>query len=143
VRALLLLALLCLGAADPLEEATQALAAELRCPVCQNLSVADSPSEMATQMRAVIRDRLAAGESPAQLRAYFVSRYGEWILLAPPKHGFNWVAWAGPFAALGLGAGVLALVLRRATRRAAPPPPALAPDVAARLAAALREEERP
>src|SRR5574337_1903797 len=90
--------------AGSLEEQTLRLAAELRCPVCQNLSVADSPSEMATQMREVIHDKLKNGESPDQIRSYFVSRYGEWILLSPARRGFNWVAWLLPFVAI-LGGG--------------------------------------
>src|SRR5262245_41175636 len=59
------------------------VSAQLRCVVCQNLSVADSPSEMAGQMRAIVRERLASGETPAQVTQYFVDKYGEWILLSP------------------------------------------------------------
>src|SRR5262245_17886752 len=69
------------------EDVVHDIAAQLRCVVCQNLSVADSPSEMASQMRAIIRERLAAGESPAEVQRYFVDRYGEWILLSPPRRG--------------------------------------------------------
>ena len=74
------------AAAVPVDEKTvHDVAAQLRCVVCQSLSVADSPSETANQMRGIIRERLAAGESPAEVRAYFVEKYGEWILLAPPS----------------------------------------------------------
>lgn len=125
--------------AGSLEDQAQALAAELRCPVCQNLSVGDSPSEMATQMRDLIREQLARGESPEQVRAYFVSRYGEWILLAPARRGFNWVAWLLPFGALlgGLGLVVRRAVSRRPAPVAAPLPP-LDPRYAGRLAAELQ-----
>src|SRR5574337_1180963 len=99
--------------AGSLEEQTLRLAAELRCPVCQNLSVADSPSEMATQMREVIHDKLKNGESPDQIRSYFVSRYGEWILLSPARRGFNWVAWLLPFVAILGGGGIIVLTIRR------------------------------
>src|SRR5574337_1306371 len=99
--------------AGSLEERTLRLAAELRCPVCQNLSVADSPSEMATQMREVIHDKLKNGESPDQIRSYFVSRYGEWILLSPARRGFNWVAWLLPFVAILGGGGIIVLTIRR------------------------------
>lgn len=100
------------------------VAAELRCVVCQNLSVADSPSEMATQMRAIVRERLAAGDTPAQVRQYFVERYGEWILLAPPRRGFTLVVWLAPLVAVVVGFALVALLLRRWTtrRRTAPPP---------------------
>src|SRR2546422_2525264 len=90
-------------AAPVSEETVHEVAAQLRCVVCQNLSVADSPSEMASQMRAIIRDRLAAGERPAEVQQYFVDRYGEWILLSPPRRGFNLLVWLVPLAAGGGG----------------------------------------
>ena len=95
------------------DRTVQEIAAQLRCVVCQNLSVADSPSETANQMRAIIRERLAAGDSPAQVRAYFVDKYGLWILLAPPREGFTLLVWVAPFVVL-LGGLVLvgALILR-------------------------------
>jgi cytochrome c-type biogenesis protein CcmH len=107
------------------EQTVHDVAAELRCVVCQNLSVADSPSEMAAQMRAIVRERLEAGETPEQVREYFVARYGEWILLAPRRSGFNLLVWGFPLAALAVGFAIVALLLRRWTRRrgAAPAPP--------------------
>jgi cytochrome c-type biogenesis protein CcmH len=95
------------------------IAAQLRCVVCQNLSVADSPSEMAQQMRAVVRERLAAGDTPDQVVQYFVERYGEWILLAPRRRGFTLLVWILPPLALLAGLGVLAVLLRTWTRRGA------------------------
>ena len=125
------------------EEQTNGLAAELRCPVCQNLSVGDSPSEMANQMREVIREKLKEGESPEQIRAYFVSRYGEWILLAPKRQGFNWVAWLLPFGAILGGLGVIGWVVRRAIARGRAPREEelhpLDPRYAGRLEAELKE----
>ncbi len=114
-----------IGAASSLslEDDTQEIARLLRCPVCQNLSVADSPSELAVQMREVIRDRLRQGESREQIMAYFVEKYGEWILLSPARHGFNWLAWIAPFAGLlgGLGAmGGLLYRWRRSSTRVSP-----------------------
>lgn len=94
------------------------IAAQLRCVVCQNLSVADSPSEMAIQMRGIVRERLAAGDSPAQVVEYFVDKYGEWILLSPRRRGFTLLVWIAPFAAVAIGLGLVAVVLRRWTRRA-------------------------
>jgi len=100
------------------EDVVHEVAVQLRCVVCQNLSVADSPSEMASQMRAIIRERLAAGESPAEVQRYFVERYGEWILLAPPRRGFNLLVWLLPLAAVLVGLAAAALLIRRWTRRA-------------------------
>ena len=98
---------------------------QLRCVVCQNLSVADSPSEMAQQMRVIVRERLAAGDSPDQVIQYFVDKYGEWILLKPRRQGFNWLVWLAPAVAVVIGLAVFALVVRRWTRhgtRSAPVP---------------------
>jgi len=106
------------------EQAVYEIAAQLRCVVCQNLSVADSPSEMANQMRAVVRERLAAGETPEQVIRYFVDKYGEWILLSPPRRGFTLLVWIVPAISVVLGIGVVALLVRSWTRRrpAAPRP---------------------
>src|SRR5574337_577326 len=132
--------------AGSLEEQTLRLAAELRCPVCQNLSVADSPSEMATQMREVIHEKLKNGESPDQIRNYFVSRYGEWILLSPARQGFNWLAWLLPFVALLGGGGIIILTIRRSIRRGhksnVERPGSTDPRYASRLESELKEWER-
>ena len=86
-------------AADPpdLEDQTRVLAAELRCVVCQNLSVADSPSEMAQQMRAIVREQLQAGRTPQEVRDFFVSKYGEWVLLKPKTSGMSLLLWVLPY----------------------------------------------
>lgn len=114
----LLAALPAAGAVPVSEDTVREIGADLRCVVCQNLSVADSPSETANQMRAIIRERLAAGESPAQVKAYFVEKYGLWILLSPPKQGFNLLVWVVPFVGLGLGLVLVGVVVRRWSRRA-------------------------
>jgi cytochrome c-type biogenesis protein CcmH len=118
------------------DETAYRIASELRCVVCQNLSVADSPSEMAAQMRAIVRERLAAGDSPEEVREYFVARYGEWILLAPRRRGFNLVVWGFPIAAVAVGLLAVALLLRRWTRR----PVAAAPRVDAAMSERIRRE---
>lgn len=106
----------------------QAIAAQLRCPVCQNESVADSPAVLAAQMRALIREKLAAGESAEQITAYFVSRYGEWILLEPPRSGLTSLVWIVPPAVLLLGGVIAARFLRRTVRRLPLPHPSSTPE---------------
>jgi cytochrome c-type biogenesis protein CcmH len=113
------------------EQTVHDVASQLRCVVCQSLSVADSPSETANQMRGIIRERLAAGESPAQVRAYFVEKYGDWILLSPPASGFTLLVWVVPFIGLGLGLVLVAVVVRRWSRGAQAPVTAQ-PDLAMR-----------
>jgi len=118
------------------------IAEQLRCVVCQNLSVADSPSEMAGQMRGVIKERLASGERPDQVVAYFVDKYGEWILLSPPRRGFTLLVWILPAVAVIVGIGIVALVLRRWTRRpVAPPRPALDPAMRERIRQEMETEK--
>jgi len=102
--------------AQDLEAQAAAIAAKLRCPVCQNESVADSPAELAAQMRALIRHKLAAGETADQIVAYFVSKYGEWILLEPPRRGVLWIVWLAPALAVLAGAAVAVSYLRRGLR---------------------------
>jgi len=133
------------AAAAPVDEKTvHDVAAQLRCVVCQSLSVADSPSETASQMRGIIRERLAAGESPAEVRAYFVEKYGEWILLAPPKSGFNLLVWVVPFVGLGLGLVLVAVVLRRWSRKIPPGAPATVdPALRERIRREMSETESP
>jgi cytochrome c-type biogenesis protein CcmH len=111
------------SAATPVsEQAVHEVAAQLRCVVCQSLSVADSPSETANQMRGIIRERLAAGESPEQVRAYFVEKYGDWILLSPPKSGFTLLVWVVPFVGLGIGLVLILMTVRRWSRTQHPTP---------------------
>jgi len=111
---------LALGAtASDLEARVRDIAAQLRCPVCQGLSVADSPSELANEMRTLIREQLQQGKTSAEVLDYFAQRYGEWILLAPPKHGFNLVIWVLPFVLLPIGAATVYWGARRWVRSSA------------------------
>ena len=101
-----------------LEARTSDVARQLRCPVCQGLSIQDSPSELSQSMRAVVRDQLAAGKTPDEVKAYFVSKYGEWILLAPAAHGFNIVAYALPVFVVVGGCLLIVVAVRRWTSAA-------------------------
>ncbi len=78
------------------------IASQLRCPVCQGESAAESNAGVSQEMRRQIAEMLREGKSEAAIREYFVKRYGEWILYAPPKKGINWLLWLAP--AIGLGA---------------------------------------
>jgi cytochrome c-type biogenesis protein CcmH len=105
-----------------MDERVNDIASGLRCPVCQNLSVADSPSRLAGEMRSEIETRLEAGETPEEVRAFFVDRYGEWVLLAPERRGLNLLPWVLPIAGLVVGAAIwFAAFRRRPDRRGAPP----------------------
>lgn len=96
-----------------LEERARQLAESIRCPVCLNLSIEASPDPLAREMKELIRERLARGESPEEIRAYFVQRYGEWILLTPEPEGLNLTLWLLPAAGLLAGAVVVWLAVRR------------------------------
>jgi cytochrome c-type biogenesis protein CcmH len=102
-----------------LDAQTRAVSAQLRCPVCQGESIQDSPADLAVEMRAVVRDQLAAGRTPDEVKAYFMARYGEWILLAPPARGFNLLLYVLPFALLILGGALLYASARRWQRQSA------------------------
>lgn len=105
---------------EALERSYVRVARQLRCPVCQQLSILESPAELAVEMRAVVRERLAAGDSEEEVLAYFVSKYGQWVLLDPPKEGFNLVVWLGPLALLLGGAAFLAKVFTGWLRASGP-----------------------
>jgi len=105
-------------------ERTKQVASLLRCPVCQGLSVADSPSSTAQNMKANVRDMLAAGYDQDQILAYFERSYGEFVRLEPARRGVNWLVWVAPVAALLLGIFVVFLALRpKGGATPAPEPP--------------------
>jgi cytochrome c-type biogenesis protein CcmH len=144
IMTLVALAVATASAAVPVsEETVHDVAAQLRCVVCQSLSVADSPSETAHQMKGIIRERLAAGESPEQVKAYFVEKYGTWILLSPPRQGFNLLVWVVPFVGLAGGLVLVLILVRRWSRRpaAATDSPPLSADMRARIRREMAERE--
>ncbi|MGB3723596.1 MAG: cytochrome c-type biogenesis protein [Pacificimonas sp.] len=99
---------------DPAQEAeAQALMYELRCLVCQSQSIADSDAEMAVDMRAVVRERIAAGQEPLEVRNYLIARYGDWVTFSPPKRGANLILWATPAILLLVGGFIAARLFRR------------------------------
>ncbi len=96
------------------EAQAMTLMQEIRCLVCQGQSVADSDAELAGDMRALIRQRIAAGEKPADIRAWLIQRYGDWVSFSPPVKPLTWPLWAAPILILIAG-GVLAA--RKLSRR--------------------------
>ena len=97
-----------------LDDAATALASVMRCPVCQGLSINDSPAESARNMKRQVRAMLAAGYDDHQTKEYFVGAYGEFVLMSPKPEGFNLLVWILP-GALVLGGLVVIgfMVLRR------------------------------
>jgi cytochrome c-type biogenesis protein CcmH len=125
------------AASEAPEERVERIAAELRCPVCQGLSVADSPSETARGMRELVAQRVAEGHGDEEIREEFRRSYGDWVFLSPPTTGPAALMWLLPLALVGLGAAV---AWTRARGRPAPgrePAPA---DLAALRARVAREE---
>ena len=102
-----------------LEARTMALAAELRCLVCQNQTIADSHADLAVDLRRQIRDLLGQGRSDAQVRDYMTARYGDFVLYKPPFKPTTAVLWLGPPLLLGAALAGLLLTLR-ARQRASP-----------------------
>ncbi len=123
--------------ADPaLEARARSLSRELRCLVCQSESIDDSNADLAHDLRVLVRERLKAGDSDAQVLDYLRSRYGEYVLLKPPVERATWLLWFGPGAVLVLvllGVGLAAL-----RRRPVVPMPLDAQEQA-RLDALLRD----
>jgi cytochrome c-type biogenesis protein CcmH len=123
---------------DPaLEARARSISDGLRCPVCRNESIDESHAEVARDIRLLVRERLVAGDSDAQIVEAVVARYGEYVLLRPTADGANLVLWLAPAAMLLAGLGLGWSVLR--TRSAAPEADALTPDEKARLHALLKE----
>ena len=131
------------SASADLDEQVRDVASGLRCVVCQNLSVADSPSDLAKEMRNLIRELLQQGKSREEIKKYFVSRYGDFVLLEPPKRGFNLLVWGLPFVALVVGACGVYLVAKRWTQRGHQATPPMDPVYAERVRRELKEREGP
>lgn len=99
--------------ADPAQEArAQSLEREIRCVQCENEPIAQSTADIAADMRRLVRERVAAGDSDEEIRAFFRQRYGDFVLFRPPWDARTWLLWGAPFVLLGGG-----LVAVLATRR--------------------------
>ena len=101
---------------------TREVSKTLRCTVCQTETIWESGSPFANQVREAIRERLEQGQSADDVRAYFLSRYGDYIMMQPPTRGVNWLVWLGPFALLLVGGALLYRTLNRWVTRTPVPP---------------------
>ena len=125
---------------DPaLEERARAISGGLRCIVCRNESIDESNAELARDLRLLVRERLVAGDSDAEVMSYVVDRYGEFVLLRPTLSGANILLWAAPLLLIGLGGALSVVYIRRRAVAVAPTEAALSPDEEARLKVLLKE----
>ena len=114
-----------------LTERSHEVSALLRCPVCQGMSVADSPAEMAVNMKAQVHELLSRGYTEEQILKYFELSYGQFVLLRPKFEGVNRLVWLLPVGALLLGVAIVFFKLRKLEAGAAPAsdsPPATPTD---------------
>ena len=102
---------------DPAREAqAKALMETLRCLVCQGQSIADSDADMASDMRALVRTRIAAGHTPGQVRAWLIERYGDYVTYDPPLSPLTAPLWLAPLLLLGIGAAIARASFKRRRR---------------------------
>ena len=125
---------------DPVQEArAREITRELRCVVCQNQSVDDSDAPLAKDIRVLVRERIAAGESDDAVKDFIVQRYGQYVLLRPPFAMDTALIWIGPFALFAIALGTALLFLRRDRDDASQPKP-LTPEEESRLDARLQDD---
>jgi cytochrome c-type biogenesis protein CcmH len=128
---------------DPrLEARARALSQELRCLVCQNQSIDDSAAPLAHDLRVILRERIAAGDTDKQAVDYLVARYGDFVLLKPPFQPDTWALWLGPLAILALGGGGAAVYMRGRARAGDAPLSAADEVEAARLMAPMESKAK-
>ncbi|MDF2495833.1 MAG: cytochrome biosis protein [Sphingomonas sp.] len=103
---------------DPAKEAeAKALMETLRCLVCQGQSIADSDADMAGDMRSLVRQRIAAGDNPAEVREWLIARYGDYVTYDPPMSAVTLPLWLTPIALLAIGIWIARSSFRRRRRR--------------------------
>ncbi|MBI4303624.1 MAG: cytochrome c-type biogenesis protein CcmH, partial [Chloroflexi bacterium] len=100
-----------------LDEKAQDIYGSLMCPLCPGQTIGESQSELSAQMRALVREKLEQGETKEEILQFFVERYGEGVLAAPAKSGFNLIAWFAPVVGIVVGGILLWLVIRKWARR--------------------------
>jgi cytochrome c-type biogenesis protein CcmH len=127
---------------ETLEARAQRLYGQLRCVVCQNESIGTSDVDSARNMRRLVRERLAAGDSDAEVLDYLQARFGDYVLRRPPVQGNTLFLWGMPLIMLTIGGVAAAYVLRDRRRADNAPEEGLSEDEKKRLAALLDEEDR-
>jgi len=128
---------------DPVLEArAMGIGRQLRCVVCQNQSIEDSNAPLAEDLRRLVRERVASGESDAQVIAHIVDRYGNFVLLRPPLTPATWLLWFGP-ALLVLATGAVVFARTRSSAPAAAPTQPLSDDEAHRLKQLMNQGGEP
>ena len=100
-----------------LDEQAQEIYGELMCPLCAGQTIDQSSSELSAQMRALVRDMLEKGGTREEILQFFVDRYGEGVLAAPIKSGFNLIVWVAPILVIIIGGVVLWIIIRRRVTR--------------------------
>jgi cytochrome c-type biogenesis protein CcmH len=130
---------------DPaLEARARAISQNLRCLVCQNQSIDDSNAPLARDLRVIVRERLADGDSDDAVIAFVTARYGDYVLLKPPVKPATYLLWAAPILVLIGGGGMIAMAVRRRRKvaAAAAAPAALSADERKRVASLLDDDGR-
>ena len=126
---------------DPLDRAVLEIAKDLRCAVCQNQPVAESNSDLAKDMRQIIREQLVAGKSRDEIVDYFVARYGDYVLMKPPTERAGLLLWIVPPVLLVTLALLSWVFLRQRSQAPPPPAPALSEQDQARVRAARGQQD--
>lgn len=127
---------------DPqLEQRARELSKNVRCVVCQNQTIDESEADQARDLRLVVRERLMAGDSDAEVLDYLVYRYGDWVLLRTPFKAETLALWLLPLVLFGIAAGSVLYWYRGISRRAKKPTQALSAEEKARLEALLGEDD--
>ncbi|MBS3968427.1 MAG: cytochrome c-type biogenesis protein CcmH [Truepera sp.] len=141
VLALILIGLVSLGQAQEvlLDPRVFEIGRQLRCPTCIAETVADSAEGISGEMRLIIQEQLVAGKSEGEILAFFQERYGDWVLLDPPRRGIYLLVWASPVV-VGLLAVVLLMIYIRRGQQQAAAPLDVSSDELERVRAALRQE---
>jgi cytochrome c-type biogenesis protein CcmH len=127
-------------AEDPVvEQRLISISEEMRCLVCQNESLSGSRSELAQDLRREIRDLIKQGKTDAEIRAFMVDRYGDFVLYRPPVKPTTWLLWLGPFVLMLVGVVALLMYLRRRNNQVASS--GLSDDENKRIDALLRDDQ--